>query len=101
MSTLSSFKGIENKHDVYRCKDCMKKFSESLRERTMEIISFKKKNMKLFLKEQQESCENAKICYICKQKFENKYVKDKKIVKLEIIAIIQGNKDVLRIPYVI
>ena len=29
------------------------------------------------------------ICYICKEKFENKYVKDKNIVKLEIIFIIQ------------
>ena len=25
MSTISSFKSIENKHDVYRGKDCMKK----------------------------------------------------------------------------
>ena len=33
--------------------------------------------MKLLTKEQQESLENAKICYICKEKFENKYLKDK------------------------
>ena len=26
--------------------------------------------MKLLTKEQQESCENTKICYICKEKFE-------------------------------
>ena len=26
MSTISSFKSIENKYDVYRGKDCMKKF---------------------------------------------------------------------------
>ena len=26
LSTISSFKSIENKHDVYRGKDCMKKF---------------------------------------------------------------------------
>ena len=26
MSTISSFKSIENKHDVYRGKDCMKSF---------------------------------------------------------------------------
>ena len=38
MSTMSSFKSIENKHDVYRCKDCVKKFCESLREHTMKII---------------------------------------------------------------
>ena len=30
----------------------------------MIIINFKKKKMKLLTKEQQESYENAKICYI-------------------------------------
>ena len=28
--TVLSFKSIENKHDVYRGKDCMKKFCESI-----------------------------------------------------------------------
>ena len=72
-------------HDVYRGKNCMKKFWEYLREHTMKIIKFKKKKMNVPRKEQQESYENAKICYICKEKFENKYLKD--IVKLEIIAL--------------
>ena len=31
MSTILSFKSIENKHDTYRGKDCMKKFCKSLR----------------------------------------------------------------------
>ena len=44
----------------------------------MNIINFKKKKLKLLTKEQPESNENAKICYICKEKFENKYVKNKK-----------------------
>ena len=35
--------------------------------------------MNLSTKEHQELYENAKICYICKEKFDNKYVKDKKI----------------------
>ena len=43
MSTISSFRSIENKHDVYRGKDCMRKFSEFLREHAMKIINFKKK----------------------------------------------------------
>ena len=46
----------------------------------MKIINFKKKKMKFLTKEQQESYENAKICYICREKFENKYLKDKKIL---------------------
>ena len=37
--------------------------------------------MKISTKEQQESLENAKICYICKDKSENKYLKDKKYRK--------------------
>ena len=47
MSTISSFRSIENKHDVYRGKDCMKKFYESLREHAMEIINFKKEKVKI------------------------------------------------------
>ena len=38
--------------------------------------------MKSSKKEQQESHENTKACYICKEKFENKYVKDKKYCKV-------------------
>ena len=34
--------------------------------------------MNLLLKEQQELYENALICYVSKEKFQNKYVKDKK-----------------------
>ena len=49
----------------------MKKFCEFLREHTMKIINFENKKMKLITKEQQESYKNAKICYICEQKFEN------------------------------
>ena len=54
MSTISSFRSIENKHDVYRGKDCMKKFCELLREQVIKRINFKKKKMKLLTKEQQE-----------------------------------------------
>ena len=68
MSTISSFRSIENKHGVYRDRDCMKKFCESWRERATKIINFKKKKMKLLTEEQQEPYENAKICYICKKK---------------------------------
>ena len=102
MSTISSFKSIENKHDIYRGKHCMKKFCESLREHAMKIINSKKKKVKLLTEEQQESYDNAKICHICKGKFEYKYVKDKKnIVKLKIIVSIRRNIKVLRIAYII
>ena len=31
MPTIASFKSIENEHDVYRIKDCMKNICESFR----------------------------------------------------------------------
>ena len=35
MSTIWPFRSMKNKHDVYRGKNCMKKFCESLREHAM------------------------------------------------------------------
>ena len=43
MPTISSFRSIENNHDVYSDKDCMKKCCEFLREQPMKIINFEKK----------------------------------------------------------
>ena len=51
----------------------------------MKIIIFKKKNMKLLPKEQQESYENPKIYCICEEILKNKYFKTKDTVKLQII----------------
>ena len=50
MSAISSFRSIENKHDVYRGKDCMKKFCESLKEHAMKIINSKKKKNEIINK---------------------------------------------------
>ena len=47
----------------------------------MKVINLKNKKMKLLTKEKQESYKNSKICYICKEKFENKYLKDKEYDK--------------------
>ena len=38
--------------------------------------------MKLITKEQQESYDNVKICYISKENSENKYLKDRKYCKV-------------------
>ena len=43
MSTMSSFKSIENMLDEYRGKYCLEMFCESLVEDAMEIINFKNK----------------------------------------------------------
>ena len=84
-STILSFKDIGNNHDVHRGKYYMKKFFESLRENTMEIINFKKKKMKLINKRTIEIIWKCKIYYICKERFENKYIKHKKNVMTIVI----------------
>ena len=38
--------------------------------------------MKLLINKQQESYENANICYVCQEKFDDKYSKDKKYRKV-------------------
>ena len=82
MSTISSLKSIENEHNLYRGKDCMKKFCESLREPAMKVINLKKQKMKSLTKEEQLSFENAKLCYLSTEKFQNIYFKDKKYRKI-------------------
>ena len=47
----------------------------------MEIISFFKKKMKLITNEMQNSYQNS-MKNFCKEKLENKYVKDKKFRKI-------------------
>ena len=44
----------------------------------MEIINFKKQNIKLLTNEQHKSYENAKICSVYKERIEDKHTKDKK-----------------------
>ena len=78
ISTISSFRSIENRCNMYRGKDCMKKFFEFLREHTMKIINLVKKKWDYSHKKMQELYGNTKICYICKEKFENAYLKDEK-----------------------
>ena len=55
----------------------MKKFCKSLREHKIEVI-LKRGKMKLLTKIQQKSYESVNICYICEEKLEDKFAKDKK-----------------------
>ena len=50
LPTISTFTTIGNKYDVYRGKDCMKKFCEFLRKHAMETINFKKKRNEVIYK---------------------------------------------------
>ena len=60
----------------------MKKFCESLRQNALEIINLKKKKKKLLANGLQKRYENAKVCYICKEQFEDKHAKVKKYCKV-------------------
>ena len=63
MSTISSLKSIENKYDVCRDKDCMKRFCEFLRKHAMKVINFKKK----IWSAAGIMRKYKKICSICKK----------------------------------
>ena len=96
-----SIKDIENKHDVCKDEDCMKNFVGSLRKHAVKIIKFKNKKWNYWQKQKQESCENAKICYICKESLKINMQEIKNIVRLDTIVIIQVNTEVLHIVHVI
>ena len=87
MLTVSSFKDLKNKHDVYRSKNCMKNFCERLKKNASRIISFKKMNS--LTNEQQELHENAKTSILAEKKFEQKYAKDEKYLKARDYCILK------------
>ena len=79
----------------------MKKFYKCLREHVMEITNFKKTKIKLLTNEQQKSykkCQNFSYFF---KKFEVRYAKDKKYLKVRAIANIQLNIEELGIAYII
>ena len=76
MSTISAFNHLENKHTLYRGKDCMKKFCTSLREHAKNIIDFEKKEMLPLTKEELKSYQDAKVCYICGKRILKKLSKN-------------------------
>ena len=45
MSAICSFRSIENKYDLYRGKNCIKRFCEFVRKNAMKIIGFKKEKI--------------------------------------------------------
>ena len=59
MPTIWGFDHIEDKHILYRGKDCMKKFCESLREHPKSTIDFGEKNVTV-------NKNRIKIIYRCR-----------------------------------
>ena len=91
---------MENKHDVYWGYNCMKKFSEILREYAMKIINFKKKETKLLKNSSMNHMKMQKSVIFVKKKLKINIGKIKNIAKSEIIFIVQENIEMLLIPYV-
>ena len=94
MSTVSSIKSRENKHDVQRGKDCIKKFCESLREHAMRILNFKKKKWNYLPNSNRNHMKIQKSVIYIKKNVEINMWKIKDIIKLKINAIIQENIEV-------
>ena len=61
VSTIWAFDHIEIKHTLYRRKDCTKKFCESLREHTKNIIDFEKNKMLPLTKEKLKPYQDSKV----------------------------------------
>ena len=69
MSAIWGFNHIEDKHNLYRGKDCMKKFCESFREHAKSITDFEKKKTLSLKRKNLESYKDAKVCCICRKTF--------------------------------
>ena len=80
LSAIFTFDGKENKNDVTRCEDCIKKFCKSLEKHAMKTINFEKEKAIPLTREQRESYENTKICH---RKLEHKYTIDMNCCKVK------------------
>ena len=92
---VSSFDSKQDKHSLYRAKDCTKKFSKDLKKHAIKIINFEEKEMKPLTDSDIKFYEEQKVCHICK-KINLNYIK-----KLGIIIIVQENLEQLLIAFVI
>ena len=65
----SSFDKKENKLDYYRGKVCTEKVCKKFRERVMEVINYKKRDMMPLIQEEIDFYNEEEICHICKDGF--------------------------------
>ena len=69
MFTRCSFDEKGNKLNYYRGKDCIEKLCKKLKERTMKIINYEKKEMRPLTYEENKSYKEQEACHICEEKF--------------------------------
>ena len=66
-----SFDKSNNKLIYYRGEDCMRRFCKDLKDHTIKIIDFKKKDMIPLTKEEKDNYNKENICHIFKKEFNN------------------------------
>ena len=88
MSSKSSFKDIEDKHNVYRGKDSLKKFCESLREQAIKITNFKMKKMSLLTNKHAKKMQKECTVFVKKRLKINIIIKVRLLVKTLLMEII-------------
>ena len=99
---ISLFDSKENKHNVYRGRDCIKRFCSDLKELATKIINYEEKEMIPLTDNENKNVKKNVTCVkknfvIIKMKKRNlKYTK-----KLEIIVLIQENLEEQLIAFVI
>ena len=81
MPAIWTLDNIENKHDIYRGEDYMKRFCEFLWEHKVKIINFEKRKMIPLTNEHQEFHEKGKLCYNW-EKIEHKCINDKNYLEV-------------------
>ena len=66
---ISLFDSKENKHNVYRGRDCIKRFCSDLKELRTKIINYEEKEMIPLTDDENRSYEKQKECHICQKGF--------------------------------
>ena len=72
MPTIWGFDHIENKHTLFRGKDCMNKFLYFFKRTHTKILLILERKMLPLTKEELKSYQDAKLCYICEKKSSKK-----------------------------
>ena len=77
LSLVSSFTSKENKHSVYRGRDCIEKCCKDLKEPATKIINYEEKDIIPLTDNENRFYEEEKECHICQEFCYNKYEKKK------------------------
>ena len=65
LSLICSFDSIENKHNFYRGRDCIKRFCSDLKEPGTKIINYEEKEMIALTDNENKFYEEQEKCHIC------------------------------------